>query len=302
MRATIPLTPVCSAKPRSTRSSPVGRASVRSTRFDGAVDLRGVSTEKIDFDAGMLSTRHVAALRSNAALPRERLRESPFFQRRVRREREFLRPIAPIVTRAGESPSTFKIDIAHHVPGRMRIRAAALKDNVCASEDARRPREPVYIAEGEFARHRRAAEKIWRGTDGSNPSPSSGESGPNERIVGRSRPGTLSRRGTDGSNPSPSSGESSANLTFARVMPDFTPDHPPGDVPLRRWQTFVDDCGRFLDAGGGRKSPRWAGAHSTYSDAIGSAPLPGLTMLGFYGWSMGTSFAGADCAIFCLPP
>ena len=116
------------------------------------MDLRGLSTEKIDFDAGMLSTRHVAALRSNAALPRERLRESPFFQRRVRREREFLRPIAPIVTGAGESPSTFKFDIAHHVPGRMRIRAAALKGNVCASEDARRPREPVYIAEGEFAR------------------------------------------------------------------------------------------------------------------------------------------------------
>jgi hypothetical protein len=70
----------------------------------------------------------------------------------VRREREFLRPIAPIVTGAGESPSTFKFDIAHHVPGRMRIRSAALKGNVCASEDARRPREPVYIAEGEFAR------------------------------------------------------------------------------------------------------------------------------------------------------
>jgi hypothetical protein len=54
----------------------------------------GVSTEKIDFDAGMLSTRYVAALRSNAAPPRERLRESPFFHRRVRRERKFLRPIA----------------------------------------------------------------------------------------------------------------------------------------------------------------------------------------------------------------
>src|SRR6202011_3301654 len=74
------------------------------------------------------------------------------FQRRVRREREFLRPIAPIVTGAGESRSTFKFDIVHHVPGRMRIRSAALKGSVCASEDARRPREPVYIAEGEFAR------------------------------------------------------------------------------------------------------------------------------------------------------
>src|ERR1700736_3424393 len=37
-------------------------------------------------------------------------------------------------------------------------------------------REPVYIAEGELRGDRRAAKKIWRGTDGSNPSPSSGES------------------------------------------------------------------------------------------------------------------------------
>jgi len=130
----------------------------------------------------MLSTRHVAALRSNAAPPRERLRESPFFQRRVRRERECLRPIAPIVTGAGESP-TFKFDIAHHVPGRMRIRAAALKGNVCASEDARCPREPVYIAKGEFARGSTGGRKIWRGTDGSNPSPSSDESRANLKTT-----------------------------------------------------------------------------------------------------------------------
>jgi hypothetical protein len=30
---------------------------------------------------------------------------------------------------------------------------------------------------------------------------------------------------------------------FARLHPD----RPPADVPLRRWQTFVDDVGRFLD-------------------------------------------------------
>jgi hypothetical protein len=30
---------------------------------------------------------------------------------------------------------------------------------------------------------------------------------------------------------------------FARLHPD----RPPSDVPLRRWQTFVDDVGRFLD-------------------------------------------------------
>jgi hypothetical protein len=36
---------------------------------------------------------------------------------------------------------------------------------------------------------------------------------------------------------------------FARLVPD----RPPGDVPLRRWQRFVDDVGLFLD--------RWA-AHA----------------------------------------
>ena len=36
---------------------------------------------------------------------------------------------------------------------------------------------------------------------------------------------------------------------FARL----DPDRPPGDVPLRRWQTLVDDCGRFLDAGWAEK-------------------------------------------------
>jgi hypothetical protein len=37
---------------------------------------------------------------------------------------------------------------------------------------------------------------------------------------------------------------------FARL----DPDHPPGDVPLQRWQTFVDDCARFLDGGWAKKA------------------------------------------------
>jgi hypothetical protein len=72
-------------------------------------------------------------------------------------------------------------------------------------------KEPGSFAEGELRgieRGRPTKVDSLRGTDGSNPSPSSGESGPNERIIGRSRPGTLSRRGTDGSNPSPSSRQS----------------------------------------------------------------------------------------------
>jgi hypothetical protein len=37
---------------------------------------------------------------------------------------------------------------------------------------------------------------------------------------------------------------------FARLHPNRRP----GDVPLRRWQTFVDDCGRFLDHGWVKKA------------------------------------------------
>ena len=44
-------------------------------------------------------------------------------------------------------------------------------------------REPVYIAEGELRGDGRAAKKIWRGTDGSNPAPSSGESCANLGVL-----------------------------------------------------------------------------------------------------------------------
>ena len=51
--------------------------------------------------------------------------------------------------------------------------------------------EPVYIAEGELRGDRRAAKKIWRGTDGSNPSPSTRESDANLsfRVGTSSMPG-----------------------------------------------------------------------------------------------------------------
>src|SRR6202047_5680477 len=45
---------------------------------------------------------------------------------------------APIVAEVGQSPTTFEFDIAHHVPGRLRLRSAALKGKVRASEQARR--------------------------------------------------------------------------------------------------------------------------------------------------------------------
>jgi hypothetical protein len=37
---------------------------------------------------------------------------------------------------------------------------------------------------------------------------------------------------------------------FARL----DPDRPPGDVPLKRWQQFVDDVGGFLDGGWAEKA------------------------------------------------
>jgi hypothetical protein len=40
-----------------------------------------------------------------------------------------------------------------------------------------------YIAEGELRGDRRGSQKFWRGTDGSNPSPSSGESGTNRAAT-----------------------------------------------------------------------------------------------------------------------
>jgi len=45
---------------------------------------------------------------------------------------------APIVAEVGQSPTTFEFDIAHHVPGRLRLRSAALKGKVRASEQMRR--------------------------------------------------------------------------------------------------------------------------------------------------------------------
>jgi hypothetical protein len=45
---------------------------------------------------------------------------------------------APIVAEVGQSPTPFEFDIAHHVPGRLRLRSAALKGKVRASEQARR--------------------------------------------------------------------------------------------------------------------------------------------------------------------
>ena len=47
---------------------------------------------------------------------------------------------------------------------------------------------------------------------------------------------------------------SGISLSWAEGLARLHPDSPPRDVPLRRWQTFVDDCGTFLDGGWAKKA------------------------------------------------
>jgi hypothetical protein len=43
----------------------------------------------------------------------------------------------PIAATAGDRPAAFEFALAHHVPGRLRLRSPALKGNASASEQAR---------------------------------------------------------------------------------------------------------------------------------------------------------------------
>jgi hypothetical protein len=45
---------------------------------------------------------------------------------------------APIVAGAGDRPTALEFDLAHHLPGRLRLRSAVLKGNALASEAAQR--------------------------------------------------------------------------------------------------------------------------------------------------------------------
>jgi hypothetical protein len=65
---------------------------------------------------------------------------------------------------------------------------------------------------------------------------------------------------------------------FARLHPE----RPPGDVPLRRWQAFIDDVGRFLDSS-------WAEKAS----ALGWGPLD------LFGCDREQAFARIDHAGLC---
>jgi hypothetical protein len=43
--------------------------------------------------------------------------------------------------------------------------------------------------------------------------------------------------------------DSGVSRLWAEGFARLHPDHPPPDVPVTRWQTFIDDIGRFLDGG-----------------------------------------------------
>ena len=45
-----------------------------------------------------------------------------------------------------------------------------------------------------------------------------------------------------------------APRAWAAALARLDPNIPPGDVPLRRWLRFIDDCGRFLDCGGAARA------------------------------------------------
>jgi hypothetical protein len=64
---------------------------------------------------------------------------------------------------------------------------------------------------------------------------------------------------------------------WAEGLARFDPARPPGDVPLRRWLRFIDDCGMFLDGG-------WAAKAA----ALGWGPLD------LFGCDRNTPFARVD--------
>ena len=43
--------------------------------------------------------------------------------------------------------------------------------------------------------------------------------------------------------------DGAAPRAWAEALARLDPSRPPGDVPAKRWLRFIDDCGRFLDAG-----------------------------------------------------
>src|SRR5271169_5476353 len=60
-------------------------------------------------------------------------------------------------------------------------------------------------------------------------------------------------------------------------------DRRPADVPWRRWQIFVDDCGRFRDGGWAKKAAALGWGPSIYSAPTVSGPLRGSTAPGCCG-------------------
>jgi hypothetical protein len=72
--------------------------------------------------------------------------------------------------------------------------------------------------------------------------------------------------------------DAGAPRAWAEALSRLDPDHPPGDVPLRRWVQFINDCGHFLDHGWAAKAERL-----------------GWTQLDLFGCDRIRPFARVDC-------
>ena len=48
-----------------------------------------------------------------------------------------------------------------------------------------------------------------------------------------------------------------ARRPWAEALARLDPANPPADVPLPRWQQFIDDCGCFLDRGWANRAEAW---------------------------------------------
>lgn len=88
-----------------------------------------------------------------------------------------------------------------------------------------------------------------------------------------------------------------APRAWAEALARLDPNSSPGDVPLKRWRRFIDDCGRFLDSGWAERATAlgWT-PPSTCSAATASGPSRASTMPGCCGsWTQAPSTSCPAC-------
>lgn len=63
----------------------------------------------------------------------------------------------PIAATAGDRPAVFEFGLAHHLPGRLRLRSSGLKGNTSASEQARHQLAQIHGVTAVSANRERVA-------------------------------------------------------------------------------------------------------------------------------------------------